>query len=110
MIMTTFTFGIRFRFDTAEFYETSFNLALSEEEIDFVKSYLKGNGDMPFWAFEFDNPELFNRMMEAHIAAILSYVNTNVIGPDEEPFTEDTVSWDYVQAEFDWPEGLLEKQ
>ena len=110
VIMTTFTFGIRFRFDTAEFYETSFNLALSEEEIDFVKSYLKGNGDMPFWAFEFDNPELFNRMMEAHIAAILSYVNTNVIGPDEEPFTEDTVSWDYVQAEFDWPEGLLEKQ
>ena len=26
VIMTTFTFGIRFRFDTAEFYETSFNL------------------------------------------------------------------------------------
>ena len=110
VIMTTFTFGIRFRFDTAEFYETSFNLALSEEEIDFVKPYLKGNGDMPFWAFEFDNPELFNRMMEAHIAAILSYVNTNVIGPDEEPFTEETVSWDYVHAEFDWPEGLFEKQ
>lgn len=108
--MKTFTFGIRFRFDTAEFYETTFDLALSEEEIDFVKSYLKGNGDMPFWTFEFDNPELFNRMMEAHIAAILSYVNTNVIGPDEEPFTEETVSWDYVQAEFDWPEELLEKQ
>ena len=108
--MKTFTFGIRFRFDTAELYETSFNLALSEEEIDFVKSYLKENGDMPFWAFEFDNPELFNRMMEAHIVAILSYVNTNVIGPDEDPFTEETVSWDYVQAEFDWPEELLEKQ
>ena len=108
--MKTFTFSTRFRFDTAEFYETSFNLALSEEEIDFVKSYLKENGDMPFWAFEFDNPELFNRMMEAHIVAILSYVNTNVIGPDEDPFTEETVSWDYVQAEFDWPEELLEKQ
>ena len=107
--MTTFTFGIRFRFDTAEFYETSFNLALSEEEIDFVKSYLKGNGDIPFWEFEFDNPELFNRMMEPHIAAILSYVNTNVIGPDEEPFTEETVSWDYVLAEFDWPEELLQE-
>ena len=107
--MTTFTFGIRFRFDTAEFYETSFNLALSEEEIDFMKSYLKGNGDIPFWEFEFDNPELFNRMMEAHIAAILSYVNTNVIGPDEEPFTEETVSWDYVLAEFDWPEELLQE-
>lgn len=105
--MTTYTFGIRFRFDTAEFYETTFDLALSEEEIVFVKSYLKGNGDMPFWAFEFDNPALFDRMMEAHIAAIISYVNSNVIGPDEEPFTEETVSWDYVLAEFDWPEKLL---
>lgn len=105
--MKTFTFGIRFRFDTAEFYETSFDLALSDEEIAFVKAYLKGNGDMPFWAFEFDNPELFNRMMEAHIAAILSYVNTNVIEPGVEPFTEETVSWDYVLAEFDWPDSFL---
>lgn len=106
--MTTYTFGIRFRFDSAEYYQTYFDLALSDEEITFVKTYLKVNGDMPFWAFEFDNPELFNRMMEAHIAAILSYVNTNVIGPDEEPFTEDTVSWDYVQAEFEWPEGIID--
>ena len=105
--MKTFTFGIRFRFDTAEFYETSFDPALSDEEIAFVKAYLKGNGDMPFWAFEFDNPELFNRMMEAHIAAILSYVNTNVIEPGVEPFTEETVSWDYVLAEFDWPDSFL---
>lgn len=98
--MTTFTFVIRFRFDSIEYYQTSFDLALSNDEIAFVKAYLRENGDMPFWAFEFDNPELFNRMMEAHIAAILSYVNMNVIGPDEEPFTEETVSWDYVQAEF----------
>ncbi len=105
--MQTYTFGIRFRFDTAEFYETAFDLALSEEEISFVKAYLKENGDIPFWAFEFDNPELFNRMMEAHIAAILSYVNNNVIEPGEEPFTEETVSWDYVLAEFDWPVELL---
>lgn len=109
-IMPSFTFVIRFRFDSTEYYQTSFDLALSEDEIAFVKAYLKANGDMPFWAFEFDNPELFNRMMEAHIVAILSYVNTNVIGPDEDPFTEETVSWDYVQAEFDWPEELLEKQ
>ena len=108
--MTTFTFGIRFHFDSAESYETSFDLTLSDEEISFVKSYLKENGDMPFWAFEFENEALFGRMMKAHVDAILSYVNTNVIGPDEEPFTEETVSWDYAQAEFDWPEGLFEKQ
>lgn len=108
--MTSFTFVIRFCFDSTEYYQTSFDLALSDDEIAFVKAYLKANGDMPFWAFEFENEALFNRMMEAHIAAILSYVNTNVIGPDEEPFTEETVSWDYVQAEFDWPKGLFEKQ
>lgn len=80
--MKTFTFGIRFRFDTTEYYETSFDLNLSDEDIDFVKAYLKENGDMPFGAFEFDNPELFSRMMEAHVAAILSYVNNNVIESD----------------------------
>lgn len=106
--MKTFTFGLRFRFDSAEFYETTFDLALTNKDIAFVKSYLQENGDMPFWAFEFENPALFNRMMEAHVAAILSYVNKNVVGPGEEPFTEETVSWDYVLAEFDWPEELLE--
>lgn len=105
--MTTFTFGIRFRFDSAEYYETSFDLELSDEEIAFVKAYLKENGDMPFWAFEFENEALFKRMMDAHIAAILAYVNKNVVEPGDEPFTEETVSWDYVWAEFDWPEDLL---
>ena len=105
--MQAFTFGIRFRFDTAEFYETTFELALSQEEIVFVKAYLKENGDMPFWAFEFENEALFKRMMDAHIAAILAYVNKNVVEPGDEPFTEETVSWDYVWAEFDWPEELL---
>ena len=105
--MQNITFGIRFRFDSAEFYETSFKLALSDEEIAFVKAYLKENGDMPFWAFEFENEALFNRMLEAHVAAILSYVNNNVVEPGDEPFTEETVSWDYVLAEFDWPDELL---
>ena len=72
-----------------------------------MKAYLKENGDMPFWAFEYENEALFNRMLEAHVAAILSYVNNNVIGPDEEPFTEETVSWEYVMSEFYWPEELL---
>ena len=105
--MQTYIFGIRFRFDSAEYYETSFNLQLSDEEIAFVKAYLKENGDMPFWAFEFENEALFMRMLDAHVAAILAYFNKNVVEPGDEPFTEETVSWDYVRAEFDWPEELL---
>lgn len=106
--MKTFTFGIHFRFDTDQFYETFFTLDLSREEVAFVKAFLKENGDQPFWAFEFENESLFGRMMKAHVDAILSYVNTYVIEPGEEPFTEETVSWEYVLAEFYWPEELLQ--
>lgn len=106
--MQTFTFDIRFRFDSALFHETSFQLSLNDEEIDFVKSFIKENGEnMPFWAFEFENEALFNRMMEAHVAAILSYVNREIVAPGDVPFTEETVCWDYVLAEFYWPEELL---
>ena len=104
--MKNYTFDIHFRFDTPEYYNTSFDLALTDEEISFVKSWLKENGDMPFWAFEFDNEPLFKRFFEAHVAAILDYVNNNVVEPGDEPFTEETVSWDDVWAEFDWPDDL----
>lgn len=106
--MKSFTFGIRFRFDTTEYYETSFDLDLSDEEIAFVKAYLKENGDMPFWAFEFENEPLFKLFLEAYIAAILEYVNKNVIESGEEPFTEETVCWEDVWPEFEWPEQLFE--
>lgn len=85
--MQTFTFGLHFRFDTAEYYDTSFNMALSDDEIAFVKAWLKENGDTPFWAFEFENEALFNRFMPVHTAAILDYVNNNVIEPGEDPYT-----------------------
>lgn len=105
--MQTFTFGLRFRFDSAEYYETSFDMALSDEETAFVKAWLKENVDMPFWAFEFENEALFNRFMEAHVAAILAYVNQNVIEPGDEPFTEETVCWEDAWAEFDWPDEFF---
>ena len=104
--MKSFTFGIHFRFDTEQFYETFFTLDLSKEEVCFVKTFLKENRDQPFWAFEFENEALFSRMMKAHVDAILSYVNTNVIEPGEEPFMEETVDWDCVWAEFCWPREL----
>lgn len=53
-----------------------------------------------------ENEALFSRMMKAHVDAILSYVNTNVIEPGEEPFMEETVDWDCVWAEFCWPREL----
>lgn len=107
--MQTFTFTIRFRFDSAEYHETSFDLTLNDDEIAFLKGYLKENGDMPFWAFDYENEPLFNRFMEAHIAAILAYVNREIVAPGEEPFTEETVDWECLFPEFYWPKSLIDE-
>ena len=105
--MQTFTFTIRFRFDSTEYHEISFDLALNDDEIAFLKGYLKENGDMPFWAFDYENEPLFNRFMEAHIAAILAYVNREIVTPGEEPFTEETVDGECLFPEFYWPNTFL---
>lgn len=105
--MKTFTFNIRFRFDSAEWHETTFLSQLSKEEIAFVKKYLKDNGYFPFWAFEFDCPAMFERLMEAHMDAIVAYVNKEIIAHGEIPFTKETIDWECVPCEFDWPDGFL---
>ena len=105
--MQPFTFVVKFRFDTTEYYETSFNITLSDIEIAYVKDFLKENGDVPFWAFEFENERLFNRMMQEHIAAILKCVNQNFVDSNEEPYTEETLGWDHIIPEFYWPDELL---
>ena len=105
--MKSFSFGIFFRFDTDEYYETTFDLSLYDEEIAFVETWLKENDNQPFWAFEYENEPLFKRMMDAHIKAILAYINKHVVTRGEEPFTEENVDWEYVDAVFVWPDKLL---
>ena len=108
MNMQSYTFTLRFRFDSSEWHETTFTAQLSDEEVSFVKDYLKKNGYFPYWAFEFDQPEMFERMMQAHMDAIVAYVNKEIIEPGETPFTKETVDWECVPCDFDWPEGFLE--
>ena len=106
--MSNYSFGIRFLFGSAQAHETFFSFPLSEEDIIFIRSFLKKNGDQPFWAFEYENEELFNRMLEAFVMAILSYVNREIISPDENPFTEETIDWECLYPDFHWPKELLE--
>ena len=106
--MNTYIFTLYFQFDSAEWHETSFQALLSNEEVAFVKNYLKDNGYYPYWAFEFDCPAMFERLMEAHMDAVVAYVNREIITPDETPFTKDTVDWEHVPCDFDWPEGFLD--
>ena len=106
--MKNHTFTLRFRFDSSEWHETTIQAQLSDEEVDFVKKYLKENGYFPYWAFEFDCPAMFERLMEAHMNAVVAYVNKEIIAPGEIPFTNETINWECVPCDFDWPADFLE--
>lgn len=101
--MTTVSFPISFRFDFKEPHETSFQLDLSDEEIAFIKAFVKENEGQPFWAMDYDNQALFERMLDAQMEAIVSCVNKDIIEPGESPFTKESVNWEYVPVSFDWP-------
>ncbi len=104
--MTTIIFPISFRFDFKEYQETSFQLDLSDEEIAFIKAFVKENEGQPFWAMDYDNPALFERMLDAQMEAIVSCVNKKNIEPEENPFTKESVNWEYVPVIFAWPKEL----
>ena len=101
--MTKVNFPISFRFDFKEPHETSFQLDLSDEEIAFIKAFVKENEGQPFWAMDYDNQALFERMLDAQMEAIVSCVNKEIIEPGESPFTKESVNWEYVPVSFDWP-------
>ena len=104
--MKNYTFTLRFRFDSPDWHETAFQAPLTDEEVTFVKTFLKENGYYPYWAFEFDCPAMFERLMEAHMDAVVTYVNKEIITPGEAPFTKETVDWECVPCDFDWPDGF----
>lgn len=101
--MPTINFPISFRFDFKEPHETSFQLDLTDKEIAFIKAFVKENEGQPFWAMDYDNQVLFERMLVAQMEAIVSCVNKEIIEPGESPFTKESVNWEYVPVSFDWP-------
>ena len=46
--------------------------------------------------------------MKNSLDAVVSYVNKEIIAQGETPFTKETVDWERVPRDFDWPEGFLE--
>lgn len=104
--MPTINFPISFRFDFKEPHETSFQLDLTDKEIAFIKAFVKENEGQPFWAMDYDNQALFERMLDAQMEAIVSCVNKEIIEPGESPFTKESVNWEYVPVSFDWPSEL----
>ena len=105
--MRTLSFPISFIFDVDEPYQTSFQLELSDQDIQTLKQFIKTNPGIPFWGMDYDQPELAERMINAHTAAIVSCINEAKTSRSEAPITEEDISWEYVEVEFEWPVEFL---
>jgi hypothetical protein len=102
------TFPYTFRFDNDELYATSFFLDLSTQEIADIKRFIQDNPDLPFWAMDYDYPDLFDKMMEAHQHAIVEGINSVKKDQGEPPISADNIDWEDLPLYFDWP-GLFKK-
>lgn len=102
------TFPYTFRFDTDELYAASFFLDLSTQEIADIKHFIQDNPDLPFWAMDYDYPDLFDKMMEAHQHAIVEGINSVKKDQGEPLISADNIDWEDLPLYFDWP-GLFKK-
>lgn len=87
------TFPYSFRFDTDELYAASSSLDLSAQEIDDVKRFIRDNPSLPFWAMDYDSPELFDKMIDAHQLAIVDGINAVKKGQGEPLISADDIDW-----------------
>lgn len=98
------TFPYSFRFDTDELYAASFSLDLSEQEIADIKRFVHDNPGLPFWTMDYDYPDLFEKMIEAHQRAIVKSINAIRINHAEPPISSDDIDWEDLPLYFDWPD------
>lgn len=106
--MKTISFPISFIFDVDTPYQTRFQMELSDEEILALKKFIRENPGIPFWGMDYDLPELSERMIQAHTAAIVSCINEAKASRGEASINEEDIFWEYVEVGFDWPEELTE--
>lgn len=105
--MRIISFPISFIFDVDKPYQTCFQLELSDQDIQALKQFIKTNPGIPFWGMDYDLPELAERMINANTAAIVSCINVAKASRGEAPITEEDISWEYVEVEFEWPVEFL---
>lgn len=106
--MRTISFPYSFTFDIDEPYNSCFSIELSDKEISDLMQFVKENPGLPFWALDYDFPELFDKMIKAHTAAMISTINEARINRGESPITEGDICWEDVEVFFDWPEVFLQ--
>ena len=100
--MKTYTFTVCFGGGPKCSDSASFDLELNDQEIEYIKSYLKKNGDCGYEHMEWDNPGLFSKLNGHANDAVLDAINEE----SDEPVEFDDVDWEYMEFDFLWPDEL----
>lgn len=98
------SFPYSFRFDTDELYAANFSLDLSKQEIADIQRFVRDNPGLPFWAMDYDYPDLFDKIMDTHQHAIVESINAVKAAHAEPPISPDDIDWEDLPLFFDWPE------
>ncbi len=98
------SFPYSFRFDVDELYHTAFSLDLTEQEISDIRNFVHDNPDLPFWAMDYDYPELFDKMLDAHYRAIVEGINAVRKDQGEPLVSSEDIDLGDLPLYFDWPE------
>ena len=83
-------------------FDTYFYFLTAENVAD-IKKFVRENPGLPFWATDYDLPELFDKMVEACTNAIIAAINQAKLQNGEAPITYDDINWEDVPLFFDWP-------
>lgn len=82
-----------------------FDIDLTEEQADEIRSFLKENGDCDYAYLEFTHPELFDMINEAATNAALDAIND--MRDEGEKLEFDEVDWGSINYDFYWPSELM---
>ena len=101
-----YTFGISY--GNAPHFSTyvEFDVDLSEDQVSFLKDWLKENGPCDYAYLESDSAELFDMINDACNEAILQRHNRMLKEEGEDPIGFDEMDWPSI-TDFEWDQRLL---
>ena len=103
--MRTFSFEVDFGYGPKVSNSAVFNLELNEQEIAFIKNYLRENGEFcGYGEIELENSALFDKINDAANDAVVAEINRD----SEVDVGFDDVDWMGMSFDFIWPDELVE--
>lgn len=103
--MRSFSFEVDFGYGIKPSDSAVFSLELNEEEIAFLKRYIKNNGrECDYGEIEYENFKLFNKLNSAANEAVVNEINKHL----KKKIDFFDVDWTGMSFDFIWPKELTE--